>query len=577
MPEQHALPYLKEILIFLVLAGILIPFLRRFRINKIMGFLAAGALVGPFGLGLWTARFPWLDLLTITDIKGVQTIAELGILFLMFMIGLELPPGRLWSLRRWVFGAGAVQVVLSAAMIAALAYLFGNRLETSVILGLALSLSSTAVVVKVLNDRRALGSPLGQASFSILMFQDLAVVPLFILVGVLTTGFSNALLPLVAVTLAKSVATIVLVYLLGRFIIRPLFRAFGGMRQPDAFMALTLLSCVGVAAITAEFGLPMALGAFLGGLMLADTGFKHDVEVTVEPFRGLLMGLFFISVGMQVDVRVIASAPLLIPLSVVGLFLVKGMVTTLVFRVGRFTWGRAAEAGLLLGQGGEFAFIIVGMAMTSRLLDAAAGQFILIVVSFSIFATPLAANLGQVIATWWEQRYGEHAGKLADTLPGLAGHVVIAGFGRVGQLVAQILARQGIAYVALETDASMVAKFHSQGMPVYSGDASRAALLDKVHAAQARAIVLTMNDARGALEAVRAIRSQGLDVPLLTRAGDEKHALALKGAGATMVVLEMLESSLQLSESVLQLFGYSEQQSARLIQIERDLRIGTPV
>jgi len=489
----------------------------------------------------------------------------------MFMIGLELSAERLWSLRRWVFGAGTAQVCASALAIGSLAYFFGNRLPASVIIGFVLSLSSTAVVMQLMTEQRSLSSPLGQAGFSILMLQDLAVVPLLILIGVMAGGQSAGLPSLVAMTLLKSVGAVALIYLIGRRLIRPLFRAFARQRQPDVFMALTLLSTLGIAGMTAAAGLSMALGALLAGLLLAETEFKHEVEITIEPFKGLLMGLFFMSVGMGIDVREVARSPLWIPLSVLGLFAIKATVLAVVFRLGKLNWGRAIEGGLLLGQGGEFAFIVLGYAASAGLIDAAASQFLLLVVGISMFVTPFAARAGNMLGERWERRINEQALPAGEgALDGAEGQVIIAGFGRVGQMLAQLLSAQNIRYVAFENDARVVSRLRSAGYPVYFGDAARAELLRKANAGRAAAIVLTMDHPASALNAVRGIRREFPDVRLFARSRDEKHAHALKQAGATIVVPETLESSLQLSGFVLQTLGISEGTVARMIQLERD-------
>lgn len=574
MQGHQSLPFLRETLLFLSLAGILIPLLQRLRINQVLGFLAAGTLVGPFGLGLWADQVPWLEYFTFVQGEDIVPLADLGVLFLMFMIGLELSTERLWALRRWVFGAGTAQICLCTLAIGTLAWLFGNRLEAAVVLGLVLSLSSTAVVMQLLNEQHNFGTALGQAAFSILMLQDLAVVPIFILLDVLAQGDSGNLLPLVGIALAKSVGAIVLIYLLGRLLIRPAFRSFAGQHQPDVFMALVLLSSLGIAGITAAAGLSMALGAFLAGLLLAETEFRHEVEITIEPFKGLLMGLFFMSVGMHIDVREIANSPILLPLSVIGLFLIKGAVISMILRAGRFRWGRAIEGGLLLGQGGEFAFIVVGYAVAGKLLMPAVGQFMMLVVSISLFVTPMAAKAGRVFAGWWEQRHGEGAVRFDETAPKpVDGHVIIAGFGRVGQLLAQILSKQGIRYIALENDAHVAAQQSAKGFSVYFGNAARAELLNKVHAGRAAAIVLTMDHPASALHAAKAIRREYALVPLFARSRDEKHAMALKEAGASLVIPETLETGLQLSAFVLQTLGMSENAAARIIQLERERRI----
>jgi CPA2 family monovalent cation:H+ antiporter-2 len=570
--NPEAYPYLREALLFLALTGILIPLLQRLRINQVLGFLAAGVLVGPFGLGLWTERLPWLAYFSFPHREDVTLLGELGVLFLMFMIGLELSAERLWSLRRWVFGAGSAQVVASAAIIGAVAWWFGHGVPLAVILGGVLSLSSTAVAMQLMAERRTLGTPLGQASFSILMLQDLAVVPLLILIGVLGRGSGEGALAQAGFTLLKSVGVVALIWLLGQRVIRPLFRTFAQRRQPEIFMALTLLTTLGIAALTQAVGLSPALGAFLAGLLLAETEFRHEVEVNIEPFKGLLMALFFMSVGMGIDLRTLAQAPLWLPLSVAGLFAIKGAVLAPILRIGGFSWGRAVEGAALLGQGGEFVFIAVGYASMLRLLDAATAQFILLVVSLSLFATPVVARAGRSFGDWWERRHPPPAGDLRTAEP-QATQVIIAGFGRVGQLAAQLLEANGIHYVALESDARLVSHLHAQGVPIYFGDAARADLLRKLHAEQAQAILLTMDHPSSALHAVRAIRREFPMLPLIARSRDEKHALALRQAGATVVIPETLESGLQLSASVLRALGIGESEAERQIQRARERRI----
>ncbi|WP_292932912.1 cation:proton antiporter [Noviherbaspirillum sp.] len=559
---------------FLVLTGILIPLLQRWRVNQVLGFLAVGTVVGPFGLGLLAKGVPWLAYFTFPQREGINVLADLGVLFLMFMIGLELSAERLWALRRWVFGAGSVQVVFSAAIIGGLAYAFGNPVEAAVVLGCVLSLSSTAVVMQLMTERRTLGTPLGQAGFSILMLQDLAVVPLLMLTDVLARGDSTGVFSLAGFTMLKSVGAIVLIYFLGRRVIRPLFHSFIQQRQPDVFMALTLLSSLGIAGLTAAAGLSMALGAFLAGLLLAETEFKHEVEVTIEPFKGLLMGLFFMSVGMEIDVREVLKTPVLLPLSVVGLFLIKSLVLAVIFRIGGFSWGRAVEGGTLLGQGGEFTFIVVGTATALQLLNPATGKFILLVVSLSLFATPFVAKAGCAFGDWWGKRHPDEMPHPEGAgLEPAGGHVILAGYGRVGQLVAQLLSAQGIAFVAVESNPRLVAKLHPLGVPVFFGDAARIELLRKVHADSAAAIVLTMDHPASALHAVKAIRRLYPRLPLLARSRDEKHAQALKQAGATFVIPETLETGLQLSAFVLQTLGVEEGAAAHTIQLERERRI----
>jgi CPA2 family monovalent cation:H+ antiporter-2 len=573
--EQHAFPFLREILLFLALAGILIPLLQRLRINQVLGFLAVGALLGPFGLGRMAQEVHLLGLLTFPNNANVAMLAELGVLFLMFMIGLELSAARLWAMRRWVFGTGSAQVLLCAALIGGAAYvLIDRRLDAALVLGLVLSLSSTAVVMQLLAESQRTAGPVGQAAFAVLMLQDLAVVPILILIGALGKGGAGAdtnvaLIALLA--MAKAAGAIAVIYLIGGKVVHPLFRAFARHRQPDVFMALILLSTFGIAALSHLAGLSMALGALIAGVLLAETEFKHEVELMVEPFKGLLMGLFFMTVGMGMDPLQIVHAPLWLACAVLGLVLLKGAVIAPLLRLGGLPWGRAIEGGLLLGQGGEFAFIVIGDAIAARLLDGALGARVILAVGLSLFITPLLARIGHAIG----ERSAAHAHAAQaqqddNELEQARGRVIIAGFGRVGQQLAKLLAAQNIPYVAFENDAKMVSRLHADGVPVYFGNASRPELLRRVHADEAPAIVLTMDHPASALQAVRGIRREFPHVQLYARSRDEKHARALKRAGANVVVPETLEASLQLSAFVLEGMGLDERVVDDIVDRERD-------
>ena len=572
--HSEGLPYLREVLIFLALSGVLIPLLQRYRVNQMLGFLATGVLLGPFGLWLWVGQLPWLQNFTFVRVEEVVALGKLGVLFLMFSIGLELSAERLWELRRWVFGAGSAQMLLSALAIGLIASLFGNATEAAIVLGLALALSSTAVVMQWMTEKHLLDRGFGQANFSILMFQDLAVVPILLLTGMLAAGNIDRWWPLFAGVLVKSVAVILLIYLLGRRVIRPLFKLLGREHQPATFVALILLCTLGVAGITAYAGLSMALGAFLAGLLLAETEFRHEVEVTIEPFKSLLLGLFFFSVGMQTDLRVLLSAPLLLPLSVLGLMLIKATVLAPLLRLGGLGWGGAIEGSLMMGQAGEFGFIIAADAAARGIFPPELTQFVLLVVGLSMFATPLAARAGHLLGRRWDLRHHDDGANLHDArVEPMKDHVIIVGFGRMGQLVAEVLSAQGVHYVAIDIDMMRSTKRHPLGEPVYFGDVSRPELLHRVHASGAAAIVLTMNHADAALHAVTAIRREFAAVPLLARAHDEHHARALSESGASVVMPEALEAGLQLSSFVLQAIGIEGTRAADAIRQERAARL----
>jgi CPA2 family monovalent cation:H+ antiporter-2 len=555
MDAPDHLPYLREALLFFVCAGILIPLLEKRRISPVLGFLVVGNLLGPFGLGSLVAEHPWLRHLVIADIEGVRPLAELGVTFLLFVIGLELSFQRLLDMRRLVFGAGTAQVVFSSLAIGVVAYAWGNPATASLVLGLCLALSSTAVVMQLLVERRELGTPLGRASFAVLLLQDLAVIPLLVLLSALG-GSGGSIAALAGYAALKALIAIGLLVLVGRGVLRPLFRRVANLRQPGGFMALTLLVVIGTATLTAAAGLSAALGAFLAGLLLAETEYRHEIGVNIEPFRALLMGLFFLSVGMAIDLRVLLDDPFWVAASVAGLFLLKGVIVLALLRMFGLAWGASAEAGLLLGGGGEFAFIAVGVAMMVNVLDREVGQFMLIVVGLSMLATPMVAALAHRLRRYLDARLHKVDGGPAAEFPAqIEGHVVIAGFGRVGQLIGRTLDANAVPYVALDGDARLVERLRALRAPVHFGDASRAELLQRAGVERAAAVVVTLNDGDAARHCVDVVRRHFPQVPVLARAHDDAHARLLRAAGATGVVPETLEAGLQLSGHVLEAIG----------------------
>ena len=572
MDASHGLPFLRATLLFLTLAGILIPLLQRFRINQVLGFLVVGIVFGPYGMGRWDDVYPWLSMFTFPRGTGVQSLAELGVVFLMFLIGLELSVERLWAMRRWVFLGGTAQVLLSALLIGALAWGFGNRMEVSVVLGLVLALSSTAVVMQLLSQQRAMATRLGQATFAILMLQDFAVVPLLILVDLLGRDGNTSFATLLGLVALKSLTAVALIFVLGRRLLGPVFRYFTRQRQPEVFVALTLLVTLGIAGATAAVGLSLALGAFLAGLLLAETEFRHEVEVTIEPFKGLLMGLFFMAVGMDINLAELAKHHVWIAASVLGLVLIKAVVAGGVLRLGGLGWGKSVEGGLLLSQGGEFAFVIVSAAAATQLLNKDVAQFMMLVVSLSLMVSTLVAKLGQQLGQRLDRAKPGEAPE-EDFLPeSLSGHVVIAGFGRVGQLLAEVLEKQGVRYVAVEHDARVAAQMRAQGRSVVYGNAARVDLLRKLHTRHAAALLVTMDQTTAAMHTVRSARAECPQLPIFARSRDEAHAHALFEAGATAVVPETLESTLQLTAFALQTVGVTDAVVHATLEAERKAR-----
>lgn len=568
--DAHGLPGWEQAVVFLLAAGLLVPLLHRLKVTPVLGYLMMGCLLGPFGLGLWVTEVPFLHHVVIVDPEGVTAFAELGVIFLLFMIGLDLSLDRLWAMRRWVFGLGTLQVVVTAVCIGAIARLFENSVAASMVLGACLALSSTAVVMQLLIERQQLGSPLGQSSFAVLLLQDLAVVPLLFLVGVLSQPGNTGVGWDLAASLGQAVLVIGVIYLLGRRIVRPLFHMVALSRNVEMFVALILLIVLLAAATTGAFGLSMALGAFLAGLLLAETEFRHEIEVTIEPFKGLLLGLFFMSVGMGIDFRVVHDGLFWIVASVAGLFVLKAGILFGLAVVFRLPKPVALETALLLGQGGEFAFVVVGLAMTGGILPKDSGHFMLIVTGLSMMVTPVVAALACKIAGAWETKTHTTDASALQALPEhLEGHVIITGFGRVGRTLVRLLETEKIPYVALDKHAGEVAKHYQAGLPVFYGDASRVEMLKKLHIDRARALVITMDNPAGAERVVSVVRAHWPLLPVFARARDAEHALRLLRLGATEVVPETVEASLQMASRVLTTIGVPEEIARHHIDVER--------
>ncbi|MBU3992625.1 MAG: monovalent cation:proton antiporter-2 (CPA2) family protein [Alphaproteobacteria bacterium] len=553
MMETHSgIPYLREALIFLAAAGIAVPLLSRLKVSPVLGYLLIGGLIGPYGLGLLAADYPALAYAVISDIEGVRGLAEIGVVFLMFMIGLELSLDRLWSSRRLVFGMGSLQIVVTAGLIAWLATLFGAETRSALVIGAALSLSSTAIVMQLLVHGRRQSSPVGRTGFAILLMQDLAVVPILFMVGVLAVPGGQGLAAGLALALGKAALAIVIIYVAGRLLLRPVLRQVAQARNAEMFTAAVLLAAVGVSALTAQFGLSMALGALLAGLLLAETEYRHQIEVDIEPFKGLLLGLFFMSVGMGIDWRHVVSSPHVIIAAVAGLWLLKAaMIAALAMLFGRRR-PVAVETGLLLGQGGEFAFVILGAAASLGLIAGDLEQRILIVAGVSMLLTPLVAQLAERLSRVLESRSAaSEAQDSDDSFRDCEGHVVIAGFGRVGQMLSRSLEAEGLDYVALDADAALIAKLRDRQQGVFYGDASRIEILAKAGIEHAVAVVVTMNDAAAASRIVTEIHRRWPMIPIHARARDPEHARRLRELGATFCTPETVEASLQLASNVL--------------------------
>ena len=551
---------LHEPIVFLVAAGLVVPLFKALKVSPILGFIVVGLFVGPYGIAALLPDAVWVDLILITDQDGVSALAELGIIFLLFTIGLDLSLDRLWAMRRLVLGMGNVQILVTALVVGAIAYAWGNSLEAAIILGGCLALSSTAIVLQILIDQGRFSSPAGHASFSILLAQDLAVVPLLFLVASFADTGATSTAAEFALGVATALLTLTVIFVAGRLVLRPLFRFVGQLNSPELFMATTLLVVIATAATTHAVGLSAALGAFLAGLLLAESEYRHDIEMYIEPFKGLLLGLFFMSVSMQVNLAEVANEPLWIFLSAVGLCVIKSLLTSATARSFGYTWKDATEAGILLAQGGEFAFVVIGLALSFALLPETTAQFMLLVVSATMFATPLLAVLSR--------RVGERNRDAADSpdqpfADDITDHVIVVGFGRTGRLLSSMLNQHMIPFVAIDRNPDIAAD--SDHTTIHMGDATRGQVLQKFHINRARALVVCINQPETVSHILQAVRLQHPDLPVLVRARDERQANDLLQAGATVAVPEVLESGLQLADALLQQMDMSEHAASEIV------------
>jgi CPA2 family monovalent cation:H+ antiporter-2 len=560
--------WLKDALVFLAAAGLVVPLFHRARIGAVLGFLLVGIVVGPYGFGQLAGDFPWLRYLTIEDRARAEPFAELGVLFLLFLIGLELSLERLRSLRRYVVGIGGLQFLLSALAVGAGLASLGMSGSGAIVLGLCLAMSSTAIVMQLLEEQGRSTTPVGRVALAVLLLQDLMVAPVLFGVEILARGGGNAALSL-AGALVQAGVVVVAIVAAGRYLLRPIFRFAAQTGSRDLIMAITLFMVVGVAAATGVAGLSTALGAFLAGLLLSETEYRHQVEIDVAPFKGMLIGLFFITVGMSIDIRTVWGSIGVVVAAVAGLLAVKSAVLFAASRALGVSVAVAAEVALLLAQGGEFAFVVIGLARSGALLADEVAQLAAAVIGISMMVTPLCAAAAQRLGRRLQRvDHRHHLPTTAATE--LRDHVVIGGYGRVGQTVARLLAAENVPFIALDTNGALVAQFRKRGQMCFFGDGGRPEMLARVGAAHARAFVVTVNARESAERMVAAARKQRPDALVFARAVDAEHAARLLALGAVEVIPEAVEASLQLGGRLLEGLGLSDEAVARRLDELRD-------
>ena len=545
MATQVQTSGLSDALVILGAAGVVIPAFARFRITPVIGFILVGLLVGPFGLGAMARDIPWLHYVTISNPHAIEPFAEFGIILLLFSIGLELSFRRLWTMRRQVLGLGAAELFGSAALIGAALLMLGESTSGAVALGLALALSSTAIVLPLVGT----STPVGKSALAMLLFEDLAIVPIIFLLGALApyavsdgwSGFGR--------TLLIGAGVIAGMLVLGRFFLPRLFAQAARTKSPELFLAASLLVVIAASLTTTAAGLSPIMGALIAGILIAETEYHSEVEVITAPFRGLALGIFLITVGMSVNLPQILDDWPAILAGVVGVIAIKTLVTGGLLLIGGARRSVAAEAGVLMSSPSETTLIVLGAAAAAQLINAQTAAFWQIVTAIGLTITPLLAKLGQLVAKRMEGRTEEDLSSIGPA--DASGRVVVIGFGRVGRLVADMLVAHGRAYVAVDSDIDNVALCRREGVPVIFGDVSRTELVDRLQLGHASALVLTMDNPVLAVALTKKVRAWCPDLTIVARARDAAHAAELYRAGATDAVPETLESSLQLSEAVL--------------------------
>ena len=539
----------EDVLVVLATAAVAVPLLQKVRLNPILAYLLIGVVLGPHMLGGVLPYDPFFRWFAVYEYEKLAPVGELGVTFLRFIIGLELAPRRLWTMRRLVFGLGTLQVLISATVIGFFAAYLGQTTAASIVIGFALALSSTAIVIELLSSQNRMSLGTGRASFAILLLQDLAVIPLLILVPILGQQSEEAVVSGLFTAFAQGLASVGLLVAAGYLVLRPLFRLVASTESNDLFVAAVLLVAVGSGVLTAAAGMSMALGAFVAGLLLAETEYRKAIEATIEPFKSLLLGFFFFTVGAGLDVGAVLQSPLAVMGAVAGLILAKGVITGALVRSFGFERVVAGRTAAVIGPAGEFAFILLGIAATVGVLEQSVSSFLVVVASLSMFLIPVLDNIAKL--AFPVPTATVSAELMAKPAADEELVAIVIGHGRVGTLVSSMLDVHSINHVITEKRPDIVSDARSEGRPVFYGDALNTSFLIHCGLLRARAVIITIHDWSATEDIVRMIRALSPTITIIARARDADHARFLYEIGVTDAVPETIEASLQLSEAAL--------------------------
>ncbi|ADP71869.1 sodium/hydrogen exchanger [Rhodomicrobium vannielii ATCC 17100] len=556
-----------DALVVLGTAGIIIPMVHAWGLSPVLGWLGAGVLLGPLGLGSFIPQAPFLYWFTVVDPSHISGFADLGVVFLLFLIGLELSYERLIAMRRLVFGLGGLQVAITAAIIAIIVKGLGYSGVVAAILGGCLALSSTAIVLEVLSRQNRLRTSTGIASFSVLLAQDLAVIPILIFVSILG-AHGGSVIETAEHAVVHALAAIAIIIFVGRAFLRPLFRQVARTKSRELFIAATLFVIVGTGVVAALANLSMALGAFVAGVLLAETEYRHAIETVVEPVKGLLLGMFFFTVGMGIDFRELLHWPIWLPACVVGLIALKAAILIPLARAFGVPWAAAIESGLLMGPGGEFAFVGITLAASLGVINRDASSFSLAVTSLTMALIPLLSILANRITPLILKPRPINPAVAAEPLPQTR-HAIVVGYGRVGRVVCEMLEKNGVPYTAVDSDTAAVTQGRAIGHSVYYGNAINPPFLKACGVMDASAVVVTIHVQPMIDDIVEEVRRLRPDVPIISRARDEGHARHLYTIGVTDAVPVVTEASFQLAESTLLSLGLPVDAVEKTIQARR--------